>query len=123
MTNVKFLLDENISPSIRDHLIRVEPTMVVLRVGDELAPKLGTRDEDILDWIHEHGYILVSRNRCTIPAHLRNHFNLGKHVPGILLIRRRITMRELIDELLLIGTRQTRKSTSIRFNTFHFRWR
>ena len=88
--------------AVRDQLLLREPEMQVLVVGDEMAPALGTPDPMILEWIERNGYILISRNRRTIPKHLREHLAAGHHVPGIFLVRRRFSLGQLIDDLLLI---------------------
>jgi len=99
---IRYLLDENIPRSVRDQLLFHEPTLDVLCVGDQGAPLYGTSDADILEWIEASGYILVSRNRRTMPGYLRDHLTQGGHIPGMLLLKRRISTGELIAELLLI---------------------
>ena len=99
---IRYLLDENISRSVRDQLLFHEPALDVICVGDEGAPAYGTPDAVILEWIEGSGYILVSRNRRTMPAQLREHLTQGGHIPGMLLLRKRISTGELIAELLLI---------------------
>jgi hypothetical protein len=102
LTDIRYLLDENMPHAVRDQLLLREPEMQVLVVGDEMAPALGTPDPMILEWIERNGYILISRNRRTIPKHLREHLAAGRHVPGIFLVRRRFSLGRLIDDLLLI---------------------
>lgn len=102
MSDVRYLLDENISPRVQSQLLLRVPKMKVLRIGDETAPILGTPDLLILEWIEQNGYILVSQNRRTIPIHLQEHLAAGHHVPGILLLRRKISLGQLLNDLLLI---------------------
>jgi hypothetical protein len=102
MTRIRFLLDENMAHGVRDQLLYHKPTLVVLCIGDDTAPALGTPDPVLLDWLEENNYILVSRNRKTMPGHLKEHLEMGKHVPGILLIRRGILIGQLVEDLLLI---------------------
>jgi hypothetical protein len=45
---------------------------------------------------------LVSRNRRTLSAHLQEHLEVGGHVPGIFLLRRRSSQGQIIDALILI---------------------
>ena len=42
--------------------------MEILAVGDEAAPALGTSDAELLRWIEREGFVLISRNRRTIPS-------------------------------------------------------
>ena len=36
------------------------------------------------------------------PAHLQEHLAAGQHVPGIFILRRQLTMKEILEELTLI---------------------
>ena len=83
---IRFLLDENISRSVRNQLLFHEPGLDVICVGDENALPYGTLDPVILEWIEQ----------------MKEHLAQGKHIPGILLLRKRVSMSELIAELLLI---------------------
>lgn len=102
MSDIRFLLDENLSPLIKRELLRREPTMDILRVGDAGAPSLETKDEPILEWLQTSGYILVTDNRKSMPQHLRNHFERGGYHHGIITTRRGIALGQIIEELLLI---------------------
>jgi hypothetical protein len=99
---IRYLLDENISPAVRNQLLFHEPAIEVVCVGDENGPPYGTPDPILLEWIEKAGYILVSRNRRTMPLHLKTHLAQSKHIPGMLLLEKRISMGELVNELLLI---------------------
>ncbi len=102
MNIIRYLLDENVAHAVRNRLLFYEPDMIVLCIGDETAPVLGTPDPLILDWIESNGYMLVSRNRRTIPVHLQEHIIQGKEIPGIFLIRSKATIAQIIDDLLMI---------------------
>lgn len=90
------------SHAVRDQLFLRQPEIDVLVIGDEDTPAPGTPDAAILVWIEQNDYILVSRNRRTMPRHLQAHLADGRHVPGILLLRRRCSLGQLIEDLLLI---------------------
>jgi hypothetical protein len=102
LSRIRYLLDEDTPHTIRDQLLRRQPTMDVLAVGDDVAPAFGTPDPVVLRWIEHEGYILVSRNRRTLSQHLREHLQAGGHVPGIILPRRQSSFREILDDLILI---------------------
>ena len=99
---IRYILDENMPRTVKEQLILHEPSIDILRVGEDGAPPLGTTDPDILDWGEKNKYILVSRNRRTMPLHLGNHIAKGKHVPGVFLIRKNIQFGKLIKDLLRI---------------------
>jgi len=67
-----------------------------------MGPVRGTPDPQLLHWIEREGYILVSRNRRTMPHHLRDHLEAGGHIPGIFLLRRRSPIGLILEDLLLI---------------------
>ncbi len=102
MSRIRYLLDEDTPHTIRDQLLRRQPSIEVLAVGDQVAPIFGTPDPDVLRWIEREGYVLVSRNRRTLSQHLREHLQAGGHVPGIFLLRRRSSLREILEDLILI---------------------
>jgi hypothetical protein len=64
----RFLLDEHINPAIQRQLHRLAPTLGVLIIGQSDAPPKGTSDPDLLIWLEENNYIMVTENRSTIPS-------------------------------------------------------
>ena len=59
------------------------------------------RNARTVKWITREGRILVSFDRSTLPNFLSDHLQAGHHSPGIFLIRRGATLREVVDFLLL----------------------
>lgn len=98
----RFLLDEHVNLAIQRQLRRLDLQIEILAVGDPEAPPAGTSDPALLRWIEEHGYILVTENRSTIPVHLEEHLNAGRHFPGIFWVRPRTGIGVLIETLYLI---------------------
>jgi hypothetical protein len=98
----RFLLDEHVDPAIQRQLHRLEPRIEILVISQPDAPLKGTLDEDLLIWLEESNYILVTENRSTIPVHLADHFAKGRHIPGILWIRPNVNIGKIIEELYLI---------------------
>jgi hypothetical protein len=98
----RFLLDEHVNRAIQRQLRRLDPQIEVLAIGDPGAPPAGTSDPDILGWLEENGYILVTENRSTIPVHLSDHFAAGRHIPGVFWIRPGVGIGRIIEELHLI---------------------
>ena len=102
MSEIRFLVDENTTRAIGDQLRRRQPDLVLLTIGDDQAPPIGTADPDILLWLEREGYCLITRNRRSMPVHLRDHSNAGRRVPGIFALRPRASVGEIIEDLLLI---------------------
>ena len=102
---MRFLFDENLDDPLRSAIARhnargIDPIDAV-QVGD--APDLprGSDDPEILIWAEREDRILVSFDRSTLPNFLSDHLQAGHHSPGIYLIRRGATLREVIDFLVL----------------------
>lgn len=102
MAKPRFLLDENVDRGVQRRLRRLEHTIDVLSVGDPGAPSAGTSDREILTWIEEHGYILVTGNRRSIPDHLSAHFAAGRHIPGLFYLRPQAVASSVASSLHLI---------------------
>lgn len=99
---IRFLLDENLSPRIKMAILRYNKSIDILRVGDENMPPLGTSDPDILLFLEESKRILVTDNRATMPDHAYAHLSSESHHWGILEVRPKTTVKELIDTLCLL---------------------
>ena len=100
---IRYLLDENVDPMYRAQLLRRQPDLVVWAVGDPGAPPVGSPDADILSWCEDHGFILITSNRKSMPGHLADHLTSGRHVPGIFTLNPDMSVGQTIDELLLIA--------------------
>ena len=98
----RFLLDENLSTKIAIGLKRLLPSVDIANIGTDTTLPKGTLDPDILQWVEQHGYILVTNNRHSMPAHILDHLAAGRHYPGIISITREMSIGELIAELEVI---------------------
>ena len=102
MRHIRYLVDENTTRALVDQLLRFRPDMDILLVGDETAPPLGTLDPDILLWLEKEHRCLITKNRASMPQHLHNHLAAGGHVPGILTLKPKASLSQIIEDLLLI---------------------
>ncbi|MCY3021959.1 MAG: DUF5615 family PIN-like protein [Planctomycetota bacterium] len=100
---MKFLVDENLGRGLQHALARERPGLLVLRVGDRNAPPPGTLDPALLLWCEQHGFVLISGDRRTLPRHLRDHLNTGHHVPGIVWLRSTASYESIIESLLIVA--------------------
>ena len=111
MSTPGFLIDENMPPVIAVQVRQHEPRMFsldkntrirALAIGQPEAPSRGTPDPQLLCWIEEHGYLLVTNNRTSMPGHLRDHLATNRHIPGILVAPFPLDIGALIEELILV---------------------
>ena len=102
MSKLRFLLDEHLPHSIQSQLLRLDPNIAVLVVGQAGAPAKSTADQDLLRWIEQTGMILVTGNRRTIPEHLRIHYRADRSIPGIIFLRRWVHIGQIVEQLYLL---------------------
>ncbi|HAX79621.1 MAG TPA: hypothetical protein DCY88_28265 [Cyanobacteria bacterium UBA11372] len=103
MTIYKYLIDENMLPLYQEQLLAKQPDLIVRAVGDPEVPPKGTKDPEILCWYEENGYILVTNNRRSMPMHLLDHLAEGRHILGILSLRKKADIGQVIEDLILIA--------------------
>ncbi len=99
----RYLIDENLPRIYRTQLLDFEPSLTVLMIGEERAPVKGTSDPKILEWCEQNQFILITNNRKSMPKHLSDHLAAGHHVPGIFTINRKVSIRLIIEQLILIA--------------------
>jgi hypothetical protein len=99
--NIRYLLDEHVDPVIIDAVLLLDETVDIQRVGDELAPPLGTKDPELLLWCERERCILVTDNRKSMPGHVADHYAVGHEHWGIFRIRPGTPLGALARELHL----------------------
>ena len=105
---LQYLLDEHLLGPLWSAIQRfnlgtvghTEP-LEVLRVGDVDGPPLGTNDSDILIWAERAERVLVTLDEHTLPQHLANHLQSGRHSPGVFTIRPGQRLPEIVEFLAL----------------------
>ncbi|MBC8448550.1 MAG: DUF5615 family PIN-like protein [Chloroflexi bacterium] len=107
MTRLRFLLDEHVDWAIQRGLLRFAAEIDVLAVGQPLAPPKGTPDPDILRWIEQTGYVLVTQNRRTISEHWTAHYAAGGQAPGVFWLRPGAGIGAVIQDLYLLWATTT----------------
>ena len=98
----RFLLDEHLGRAIQRQLRRRDARIEILLVGDPNASVRGLLDPDLLLWLEATGYILVTSDESTIPGHLIDHYNQGRHLPGVFWIRDGASLGQIIEALFII---------------------
>ena len=97
------LFDENTPHrAIRKLFQARDESILCWVVGENGAPAMGTPDPELLEWIEASNCMLVTRNHASMPKHLRDHLATGRHVPGIIVMKRRLAPWQMAEELLLI---------------------
>jgi ribosomal protein L39E len=100
---IKYLIDENLPPLYQQQLLRYQPGLTVLMVGEPATPPKVTLDPEILIWCELNNFILATNNGTSMPIHLAEHLRQNRHIPGILFFRRKSTIGQIINDLILIA--------------------
>src|SRR5262249_44220680 len=87
--------------ALRQHPTAATHPVDVVQVGEPVDLPLGTPDPDVLLWAERTGRVLVTRDKRTMPGFLANHLQAGRHSPGIYVFRRRLTIPEIVDLLVI----------------------
>jgi hypothetical protein len=80
--------------------------MRILRFGRSVyptRPRLAHLTPDILIWCEENDFILVTRNRKSMPVHHAEHLAEGRTANGIFTLSENMSVSETVEELLLIA--------------------
>jgi hypothetical protein len=58
-------------------------------------------DPDLLRWTAEHGRILITHDKRTIPDELEKLVASGLELPGVILVAKKASLGRLIDDLVI----------------------
>ena len=67
---VRFLLDENLSPRLKMAVLRLQPDIDILRIGEPNTLPFGSLDPDVLVYLERSQRLLITDNRASMPEHL-----------------------------------------------------
>lgn len=99
---IKFLLDENLSPRLKIAVLRLNPEIDILRIGDPSTPALGTLDPEVLQYLGLSQRLLVTDNRASMPKHLEEHWQNNQQIWGLFWISSTTTIGKIAEELIMI---------------------
>lgn len=99
---IRFLLDENLSKQIKFAVLRINPSISILCVGDQEAPSFGTLDPGLLIYTEESQRLLVTDNRKSMPEHLETHWSTGRKIWGLFWVRPKTSIGQLAENIYLV---------------------
>src|SRR5262249_39727253 len=96
-------LDENVSAVLWEAIQRFNQDaavpLEVARVGEISDLPKNSDDPTVLRWVEQHGFILVSNDKKTLPDHLAAHLAEGRHLPGLVLVSYYASSAQIIELL------------------------
>jgi Domain of unknown function (DUF5615) len=99
---IALLVDQNFNEHILDGLTRHEATLEFTHVRDiglAAAP-----DSTLLEWAAEHGLVLLTHDRKTIPRLVHARISAGLPMPGVFLVSEAMPIGQAIDQLLIAAS-------------------
>jgi len=99
---LRFAVDEDFDNRIVRGLLRLLPTLDVVRVQD--AGLLGKRDPEVLEWAASENRIVLTHDASTMTKHAYARVESGGPMPGLFEVSQEIAIGEAIADLLLIAT-------------------
>jgi Domain of unknown function (DUF5615) len=105
MSQVAFLVDENVPASVVPAVLSREPSIRIPQVGvDPTVPPKGTLDPDLLAFAEAEGFALVTFDKDTMPGHIGDHLASGKHTLGVFIFPdgNSLSPGRIADELIIV---------------------
>ncbi|MSQ93663.1 MAG: hypothetical protein EXR98_03810 [Gemmataceae bacterium] len=104
---LRFILDEHLRGPLWSAIARHNTLgglpIDATRVGDSPDLPLGTDDASLLLWAEREGRILLTEDVHTMPGHLAQHVQSGRHSPGVFVISVGFSIKEIVEHLELVA--------------------
>jgi hypothetical protein len=97
---LKLLTDHDFDQDILRGLMRRIPDLDAVT-----AHEVGLRqaqDPELLDWAAKHGRVVITNDRRTMPAYAADRMAAGQVVTGVVVVSRKMPIRQVIDELEML---------------------
>src|SRR6059058_2417353 len=98
---LRLLADENFNNDIVRGLRLRDPAVDLVRVQDVGLSRAG--DPAVLAWAADNGRVVLTHDRATMPDDAYKRLVAGQPMPGAFVLNDRLSVREAIDELQLVG--------------------
>jgi len=99
---MRLLADEHIPSALVTGLRQLMAEIDIETVND--AGLNGTLDAELLEWAAEHGRVMVTMDQKTMPGFAALRIDVGKPMPGVIVLHGGHTLRHLLEELELLTT-------------------
>lgn len=98
---LQFLSDENFNGDIIRGLLLSQVDLDLIRVQD--IGLQAVDDPSILEWAATNNRIILTHDRATMPDFAYERLVKGVQTSGLFVVNDRMSIRQAIDELILIG--------------------
>ena len=83
MSQVSLLLDENVPPALINAVVKAEPSIVIMRVGQPGMPPKRTPDPQVLEFAEAHRMAIFTFDKATMAVHAYAHSASGRQTFGV----------------------------------------
>src|SRR5437899_2253174 len=98
---LRFAADENFNGAIVRGLLRSRPTLDLVRVQD--IGLAGMKDPDLLAWAAREQRVVLTHDVTTLRQFAEDRVGAGLPMPGVFEVGEHLSIREAIEDLLLIA--------------------
>jgi hypothetical protein len=94
------IADENFNNTIVRGLLRIKPTLDIVRVQD--VGLFSADDPTVLEWAAQEDRILLTHDVATITKYAYERVHAGKYMPGVIEVSRKVPLGIAIVDILFI---------------------
>lgn len=94
--------DENFNNAIVRGLLNINPDLDIVRIQD--VGLFSADDPTVLEWAAKEGRILLTHDVATITKYAYERINMGKYMPGVIEVNRKVPLGTAIDDILFIAS-------------------
>ena len=98
---LRFVADENLNGAIVRGLLRQRPALDLVRVQD--LGLSGINDPDLLAWAAREQRVVLTQDVTTLRQFAEDRVSAGLPMPGVFEVGEHLSIRQAIDDLLLIA--------------------
>ena len=104
---LRFAVDEDFDNRIVRGLMRLLPTVDIVRVQD--IGLLGKRDPEVLEWAANESRVLLTHDATTMTKHAYARVESGRQMPGLFEVGQDLPIGEAIGDLIADSDLQSRR--------------
>ena len=98
---LRFVADENFNGAVVRGVLRQRPAIDLVRLQD--IGLSGVSDPDLLEWAAREQRVVLSHDVTTLRRFAEDRVRAGLPMPGVFEVNERVSIREAIEDLLLIA--------------------
>ena len=100
---MSFLIDEHVPVALINAVVREEPSIVIMQVGQPGMPPKKTPDPQLLEFAERNRMAIFTFDKSTMAVHATAHTASGRHTFGVFIwTDEMVGIRAAADEIVLL---------------------